>query len=262
MPIPIKELFILMVCHLLLWFSLSRLLRRNDLADVAWGVGFFAIMTYLVVAGKPGSLAWILYAMVLAWAGRLSVHLLFRVLQTPEDFRYRTWKESWKGSELLRSFGQVFLLQGMTALTISAPLVVMGCSPDAEFSWWQLPGALVWLAGFLIEMNADAQLRRYISLGRPEGRYLRTGLWKYSRHPNYAGDILVWWGFFLMALPMPNGWITVFSPILITWLLYRVSGVPLLEARYGDDEEFFHYREATPAIFPGPKHLLRMLSGT
>ena len=81
-----------MFCHVMLWFVLSRIFRRNDLADVAWGGGFFAIMTYLIVAGTPGSLAWTLYGMVVLWAGRLSVHILFRVLQTLEDFRYRTWR--------------------------------------------------------------------------------------------------------------------------------------------------------------------------
>lgn len=250
-----------MLCHMLLWFGLSRVFRRNDLADVAWGIGFFAIMTYLVVAGKPGSLAWILFVMVVAWAGRLSLHILFRVLQTPEDFRYRTWKESWKGSEMLRSFGQVFLLQSLITLTVSAPLILMGWNPGAEFTWWQLPGALVWLVGFLVETTADAQLRRYISMGKPHGRFLRSGLWKYSRHPNYAGEILVWWGFFLMALPMPYGWITVMSPILMTWFLYRVSGVPLLEARFASDETFSDYRATTPAILPGLKDLRRMLTG-
>lgn len=261
MPCPLRSLLLLMFCHVMLWFVLSRIFRRNDLADVAWGGGLFAIMTYLIVAGKPGSLAWTLYGMVVLWAGRLSVHILFRVMQTSEDFRYRTWRESWKGSEMLRSFGQIFLLQAMITLTVSAPLIMAGWAPGADLTWWQLPGVMVWLAGFLIETIADAQLRRYISMGRPQGRFLRSGLWKYSRHPNYAGEILIWWGFFLMALPIPFGWITVLSPILMTWLLYRVSGVPLLEARHAGDETFREYRATTPAILPGLKDLRRMLTG-
>lgn len=259
LPLPLTDIALVMLCHTMLWFGLSRWFRRNDFADVAWGFGFFAIMTYLMVGGRPGSLSWILYSMVIMWAGRLSIHIMFRLLQTMEDFRYREWKESWKGSEFLHSFSKVFLLQSLTALVVSAPLVVTGWSPEVQFGWVHLPGALIWLAGFLIETIADGQLRRYIGLGKPQGPLLRTGLWKYSRHPNYAGEILVWWGFFLMALPLPYGWVSIVSPILMTYILYRVTGVPLLEARFAGNKDYEEYSAITPAILPGFSNVRRWL---
>lgn len=123
--------------------------------------------------------------------------------------------------------------------------------PGGEIGHWvQWLGLLIWAFGFLWEAISDLQLARFKANPSNRGKLMRTGLWRYSRHPNYFGEIVLWWGIFLIALPWERGYWCLFSPVIVTWLLARVSGVPMLEGKYRDNPEYQEYVRTTPALFP------------
>lgn len=234
----------------LLWFFLSLLLRRMDIADVAWGLGFLLVILLLYIHGEPGPGAWVVFAPVLLWALRLALHIGLRLRGKAEDFRYRRWREEWGRWFLPRSYAQVFLLQTAILGVVAAPLLVVG-QADREAPGWSLGfGGLIWLTGFLFQAIGDTQLARFRKRRPATEKILKTGLWRYSRHPNYFGEILMWWGLWLMVLPLTWGWLAVVSPLTITWLLVRVSGVPMLEKRFEGDPAWEAYKAVTPALVP------------
>ena len=146
----------------------------------------------------------------------------------------------------------MFLLQGFLLYLIALPVVVINLSGYSGFSWLDGAGVLVWLIGFCFESLADLQLKNFKSKPENKGQIITTGLWKYSRHPNYFGESVQWWGIFLLALSAPFGWATVISPILITFLVRYVSGVPMLEKKYEGHVSFGAYKNKTSVFFPMP----------
>ena len=219
-----------------LWaFSVAR--RDVSIVDPFWSIGFLLVtlQTVLTTGLTPGKA--LLLAMVGAWALRLFLHLLVRSRGKPEDPRYAAFRRRY-GPERYWwvSFFQVFLLQGALIVVISAPLQVAGAAaaPD-PVSGLDVLALAVFSVGLLVEAVADAQLaafRRARSLpGADPHRVLDTGLWRFSRHPNYFGDALLWWGLWIASLDAPWGLATVFAPALMTFLLVKVSGVALLDAQ-------------------------------
>lgn len=248
---------LLVWAHASAWYLISLWRRRNDVADIAWGLGFVAIAGYLALRQAPTPVAWWVYALVALWAARLSVHIGMRNSGKSEDFRYRQWREAWGRAFYWRSYLQVYLLQGFFMLLIAAPILVASMAPvelaaapaSNSFVW---AGLAVWTIGFLCETISDYQLLRFVKQRRSKDEILQTGLWRYSRHPNYFGEILVWWGLWLMVCWLPWGWLAIVSPLLITWLLARVSGVPMLERRYEGHAAYQAYKARTSALIPLP----------
>jgi steroid 5-alpha reductase family enzyme len=151
---------------------------------------------------------------------------------------------------VLNSFLQIFMLQGLVVVAISAPVLITFGAPGGESNLLDWIGAALWLAGFLFELIADWQLLRFIRNEKNKGRIMRYGLWRYSRHPNYFGEALLWWGVFLIGLSSLYGAWGIVSPLLISYLLLRVSGIPMLEAKWDGNQEYEEYRERTNAFFP------------
>lgn len=240
------------LAHACAGFILSVVLRRNDVADVAWGPGIlFMMLGALAVTGAPSSRSLLAASLIAAWAVRLAWHIGKRNMGKNEDFRYRAWREKWGESFLIRSFLQIFLLQATLAVIVVMPGTFIAAGRGGSLNPVDLAGALVWAAGFGIESVADRQLARFKSRPSPSGAILNTGLWRYSRHPNYFGEILQWWGLWIIALSVPYGWLSVAGPLLITFLILRVSGLPLLEARMRRDPKFAEYLRVTPVLVPG-----------
>jgi steroid 5-alpha reductase family enzyme len=238
---------------MVLWFAVAAKARRNDVADVAWGPGFVlvavvALLQQDVVTRRSA----LVLAIVGAWALRLALHIGLRARGAGEDPRYRKWREEWGGSVIWRSFFQVFMLQGALLLVISLPVLYVCAAAPSSLGPLDVIGAGIATLGIGIETVADAQLAAHRRKRAPRPRFLRAGLWRYSRHPNYFGEILVWWGIFLIALAVPGGWAAVLGPITITALILWVSGIPMLEARYVGDPEFEDYKRRTSALFPWP----------
>jgi steroid 5-alpha reductase family enzyme len=240
-------------CYMTLWFGVSLWKRRNDVADVAWGTVFLvATVTALAVNGVLGTRPVLATALVTAWGLRLAAHIATRNRGKGEDPRYRKWREEWGRFATLRAFLQVFLLQGVLALVVVIPVtwaIVWGGPPLGAFD---ALGALVWLVGFGCEAVSDWQLRQFTRDPANRGRVMGGGLWRYSRHPNYFGEVAQWWGLYLIALAVPGGWVTIVGPLCITALILFVSGVPLLEKQFSGNPEFEAYKRRTSVFVPLP----------
>lgn len=232
------------------WYGISLIKKRNDIADVAWGLGFCVVCLYLLITQPHTPLALLLYGLVITWGLRLSIHIYTRNKNKEEDFRYKQWRAEWGKTFYWRSYLQVYLLQAFFLGAIITPVVWVAQVGSGAWTAFTYAGLVVWIIGWVYQTVADYQLRQFVRYRKVPGAIMQEGLWKYSRHPNYFGEILMWWGIFLMATTVPGGWWTIFSPLIITFLLTSVSGVPMLEKKYAGDEAFQAYKKTTPALFP------------
>ena len=236
---------------LLLWL-LSLRLRNAAIVDIFWGSGF-GLLSWLYFALSAGFLPrkLLVATLVTVWGVRLSVHIWRRNHGRAEDFRYRAWRVQWAGNFAWRSLLQVFMLQGALMWLISAPLLLaQTATAPAALGLLDGLGTLLWLAGFIFEAGGDWQLERFKANPDNAGRIMDSGLWRYTRHPNYFGDALLWWGLYLLAAASPAGIWAIGSPLLMMVLLMRVSGVTLLEKSLGQRPEYREYIARTPAFFP------------
>ncbi len=228
--------------------------RRNvGLVDIFWSLFFLtgaavyaAAMTTLEIRG------WLVLALVTVWSLRLSGYLAARNWNAPEDRRYRAMRERNDPGFAWKSLYLVFGLQALLAWVISAPLAAAIGSADS-LGALDIVGTALVAFGIGFETLADAQLSRFKELPANAGRVMDRGLWRYSRHPNYFGECCVWWGLYAIALGA-GGWWTVFSPIVMTVLLLKVSGVTLLERDIGERRPAYRdYVARTNAFLPGPR---------
>ena len=211
----------------LLW-AVSLRLRDASIADPFWGPGFLlAAGAYLLAHGQATPRGLLAVVLVAAWATRLGLHLLGRNRAHGEDPRYAAMRASHGERFRWVSLGTVFWLQAVLLWVVSLPLLgsVVGTAP---LGVWDLAGTAVFVVGLLTEAVADAQLGRFRADPANRGSVLDRGLWRYSRHPNYFGDALLWWGLYLLAVGAGAPW-TVVGPAVMTFLLVNVSGVALLE---------------------------------
>ncbi len=227
--------------------------RNASLADIFWGLGFVLIawLSFALAGGYPGRKILITLLTTL-WGLRLFLHILWRNWGKGEDRRYQTWRSKRGPSFWWVSFFTVFLTQAVLLWFISLALQLGQLSPTpSHLTGLDLLGAMLWLTGFIFEALADWQLARFKAEPANRGRVMNKGLWAYSRHPNYFGESLMWWGLFLIALATPNGWWALISPVVITFLLLKVSGVALLEKDIVERRpEYREYLETTSAFIP------------
>jgi len=233
-------------------FCLALFLRDNSIVDISYGLAF-------VLCGWLGYFAFgsdhprqcLVLGMISIWGLRLAVHILLRKRgEQGEDFRYRKWREEWGKSFFWRSYLQIYLLQGGVIYLVALPLLLVIDQPGDRLGLLDLCGALIWLAGWLFETIGDWQLLQFKRNPANRGKIIQAGLWRYTRHPNYFGEALLWWGVFLVALGSPHGLVALLSPLLINFLLLKISGIPMLEAKYGGHPEFEAYKRRTNAFFP------------
>lgn len=237
------------------WFILSLVLKRNDVADVAWGLGPTLLVWWLAL--QPGSrtpLIWPVAVFVTLWGVRLAYHIGRRDFAhgKGEDPRYAAWRAEWKFFTM-RSYLQVFLLQGFFMLLVSMPLIVLASASASSGVVWGILGALVWIVGYVFETTGDRQLAAFLAEpAENRARVMDRGLWSWTRHPNYFGESLMWVGLAIIALGVPWGWVGLVSPVVITTLLVFVSGIPLVEARHAGEPEWDAYNARTSSFFPLP----------
>ena len=236
---------------ILLWL-VSLAVRDSSIVDIAWGPLLFLVgVTYYATTTAPGSRARLMMALVALWAIRLAAHIGARTLGHGEDFRYAAWRAQHPDTWWIRSYFKVFLLQGVIAWIVAMPLyyAITSASP-VHFTLWDQIGALVFAAGFLFEAIGDEQLRRFKANPANKGRVMNTGLWRYTRHPNYFGEAVLWWGLGLIGVAA-GGWLGLVGPAIITFLLIRVSGVAMLEKTLKETKPgYADYIARTPAFFP------------
>lgn len=220
-----------------------------NIVDSVWSLFFvMAMLVYTVLAPVIGLTVLVLLLMVVLWGLRLSLHLALRNAGKPEDRRYAAFRAR-NPAFAVQSLWTVFGLQAALAWLISVPLAATAYTA-APFSLLHLPGVLLFAIGLGWETVADWQLTRFRADPSHRGKVLDTGLWRYSRHPNYFGEACLWWGLYLYSLPGGVSW-TVVSPLLMTILLLRVSGVSLLEKGIHERRPGYElYKATTPAFFP------------
>lgn len=235
-----------------LWLVSLRL-KDSSIVDIFWSLGFI-LAAFVYAALTPDGLRErkvLMLAMVMAWGARLSVHLYRRNRGRPEDYRYAAWREQYGAAWPLRSLFQVFWLQAVLLWIVSAPLLAAQLS-SAPLGVLDILGAAVWCVGLAFEAVADYQLAQFKADPANKGKVLDTGLWRYTRHPNYFGDAVVWWGLYLVALSA-GGWWSIYGPALMTYLLVRVSGVAMLERDLKQKKpEYADYIRRTSAFIPMP----------
>lgn len=231
--------------------------RRTDasIVDPWWSMLFLLVTTNTVRATGPTPAKLVLLGIVALWALRLWLHLLLRSRGQPEDPRYAAFRRQYGEARYWWvSYFQVFLLQGALALLIAAPLMLAAAAPPPDpVGASTIIGTIVFAIGFAIEVVADAQLQAFRRDPSRRGQVLDDGLWRWSRHPNYFGEALLWWGFWMCTLDEPLGWATVFAPALMTFLLVRVSGVRLLDEHLAETRPAYRaYMRRTSAFIPRP----------
>lgn len=243
---------ICLLIYFLIWFFISKIKNNYSLVDIAWGGGFIVVATISIILTKKITIQNLLvFLLIIFWGSRLFYHLLVRNWNKPEDYRYVNMRKRWGNKyQNIKAFTNVFITQGIILFIIGLPVINVFNNPVDTFNWWQFLGVLIWLVGFTYEFLADYQLASFKKNEENNGKLLTTGVWKTTRHPNYFGESLCWWGIFLISLSTINFiWLLV-SPLLITFLLVFVSGVPLLEKKYKDRTDFKEYAEKTPKFFP------------
>jgi steroid 5-alpha reductase family enzyme len=240
-----------------IWLISVRL-RNASIVDIFWGAGFVAgAWIYLGLADARTARGWLVVGLVTLWGLRLSIHLLVRNLGKGEDYRYRAMRQRHGRRFWWVSFVTVYLLQGVIMWIVGLPLFVAtrSATPNSlnsnSLTQVDFLGAAIFFAGLLFETLGDWQLTRFKADPANRGRLLTSGLWRYTRHPNYFGDALVWWGLALIALATPGtAWVLI-SPVLMTFLLMKVSGVSLLEQRMRESKpEFAEYMDRTSSFVP------------
>jgi steroid 5-alpha reductase family enzyme len=232
---------------------LSVVKKDVSFVDSLWSLFFLIAAVVFALAAEPLSLKGTLVLVLVAiWALRLSIYITARNWGEPEDYRYQSIRANNEPHFAFKSLYIVFGLQGVLAWLIALPLLP-AITSDSAFNWIDGVAAALWLIGFVFEAGGDYQLSRFKARADSKGQVLDSGLWRYTRHPNYFGDFCIWWSFYLFALSS-GGWWSIASPLLMSVLLLKVSGVAMLEKTITDRRpEYAEYIHRTNAFFPGPR---------
>lgn len=233
-------------------FALAFWYRSDKLTDISYALSFIAVAIVYFAQSAPSAYRTLALGMVAAWAVRIGGFLLFRIIRNGKDTRFDGIRND------ARRFGTFWLGQACTAWILMLP-VGLAMEQGGQISILALSGCAVWLAGLLIESAADGQKFAFNQDPLNKGQWISSGLWRYSRHPNYFGEILVWVGLYLFAFTVMSPierLIGLTSPLFITILLLFVSGVPVLEKsadkRWGHDPKYQAYRHQTSLLIPLP----------
>jgi len=242
------------LAYLMQWivFIPSYLNRTEKYFDLTGGITYSTVaILSILLSGKADLRSIVLLLLVLTWAIRLSSFLFMRVRKAGEDRRFREIKQSfWR-------FLQTWTLQGLwVTFTMAAALAVITSQRVVALDVFLVVGVLIWAIGFAIEVAADTQKSKFKADPANDGKFISSGIWAWSRHPNYFGEIVLWIGVAVIALPVLQGWawVTLISPVFVTLLLTKISGVPMLEERadkkWGGQPDYEAYKANTPVLIP------------
>jgi len=255
----IKQLLVVLVVSLLInigMFLFAYKYKTDKLTDISYALTFIVLGVFCFLKGSGDIFSNIILLMVTAWAIRLGSFLLLRIWKTGKDSRFDSMRDDFK------KFGRFWLLQGVTVwvVMLGASIALLNSSAPKEVGLLSWVGLGVWFSGLVIESVADSTKRRFSSNPSNKGKWIDEGIWKYSRHPNYFGEILVWSGLFIFVSPLLNGSeiiIALISPVFITTLLCFVSGIPILEKsadeKWGKLKTYQEYKKRTSILILMPK---------
>ena len=244
----------ILLCLVVLW-AISVYIRDASIIDIFWGPGFIVCnwVTLALADGDITARQWLVHGMVTIWGARLAMHLFVRNAGSGEDARYQRWRENAGPSWWYLSFHRVYLFQGLIMMVVALPVIVVNVSPEqVALGWLDLIGIGVWLLGFGFEAVSDQQLVTFKRKPANAGKVMNTGLWRYSLHPNYFGDALQWWGLWIVVISVPNGWLTVIGPVVMTAIFLGISNGVLERSLKRSKPEYEHHVARTSAFFPKP----------
>lgn len=249
---------------MLSFWVLSLILKDSSIVDIIWGFGFVmsSWVAFFLTRDDVTIRQWFLPVLVTIWGMRLTLHIFFRNVGKGEDFRYVKWRTENGKSWWWKSLFKVYLTQGLLMWIIASPLsAVQLRNQSGNLNFLDFIGIILWLIGFFFEATGDLQLTRFKANPVNKGKLLNTGVWRYTRHPNYFGDATQWWGYYLITLSTGAWWV-VFSPLIMTHLLVNVSGVALLEKSMREKTPgYIEYSQVTNAFIPWfPKKINLMLT--
>ena len=248
--------------YMFIAFIVGTIKKNNGLVDIFYGPGFFVValtslIFYFILNNSINIRQLIITTLVFIWSLRLATYVFIRNRGKPEDYRYKAMRERWKTNIVLKSLTKIYLFQGLVIFIVAFPVLFTNISTNPPFdnlldfygiTLWL--GVLIWLVGFLFEMFGDYQLYNFKKDPQSKGKVLDKGLWKYTQHPNYFGEVSQWWGIYIIALAVPFGFITIFGPIFITYMIIKVSGIKLLDKHYEGDDKYADYKKRTSTFFP------------
>lgn len=237
-------------------FFIAQAKENNGLQDIAWGLGFMVVALYSYLFSKTESLnGLVITLLVLLWGGRLSYHLFKRNWNSPEDKRYVEMREGWKAkgeNVKVSAYFKVFMFQMLLLIVIVQPVLLANTRPGNGLKLINYIGIVVWLVGYFFQVVGDSQLKKFKSDPKNKGKLMTEGLWAYTRHPNYFGEATMWWGILLISLVEAISFLGIVGPAMITFLLLKVSGVPMLEKKYEGRADFEAYKKTTSKFIPMP----------
>ena len=239
--------------YMTLWYGVALYAKRYDVVDVAWGLGFVLLAwVSLALRGSYSHAQLVSAVLVTIWGVRLAGHIGARILKRPtEDYRYQAMRTKWGTRADQTAYRAIFITQGLLIVLVGLPAVAISFSRSTTNIVTYL-GWTVWVAGIVIEAVADWQLRQFIvSRAAKSHKPCTIGLWHYSRHPNYFGEIVTWWGAGAVAVSL-GAWWGIIGAITITILITRVSGIPPLEKKQVKNKEYDAYRAHTSILIPLP----------
>jgi len=248
--------------YLFIAFIIGTIKKNNGLMDVFYGPGYFVValtslILYFMINGTVDIRQIIITSLVFIWAVRLGTYVFIRNSGKPEDYRYREMRERWKTNIVIKSFIKIYLFQGIVIIIVAFPVWFVNISNNptlvnpldfAGITLWL--GAIIWIIGFLFEAFGDYQLFKFKKNPENKGKVMDNGLWKYSQHPNYFGEVTQWWGIYVIVLAVPFGFISFIGPLFITYLIIKVSGIKLLDKRFEADDKYADYKRRTSVFFP------------
>ncbi|WP_160645866.1 DUF1295 domain-containing protein [Chengkuizengella marina] len=239
--------------YMVMLFLIALKIKDNSIIDINWGLGFVIISwSSMIITNNISITAIIVNSLITLWGIRLATHLWIRSIGTGEDFRYVNMRKAWGKNVVFISFFRIFMFQGAIMLLLSYPIMRANLSGIDSINFFMIAGIVVWFIGFIFQVVGDYQLSQFKKNRINKEQVLNTGLWRYTRHPNYFGEATMWWGIFLIIVTLDYGWIGLFSALFINFLLLRVSGVPFLDRRYKNNVEYQKYKQETSRFIPLP----------
>ncbi len=223
--------------------------RDNSIANFTWG-SVCALLAFLTIfPASPRSL--VITSLIWLWALRMNTHLAIRY--TGKDLRFTKWHLDLSFLSLMKSFGYVFFLQLVLLLIMSFPIVFVNISTrtfSIPLNWLDFLAICTWFIGFTFESVSDYQLYNFMRNPANKDKIMDQGLWRYSRHPNYFGEVVMWWSIYVIALQVPYSFVTIIAPVTITILLLFVTGIPWTEKALSANPRFQEYKKRTSIFFP------------
>ena len=238
--------------HLTIFFAISLIKNNNNLIDIAWGIGFIFIALLSLFLNENFQIRQLIVtSLIILWGVRLTSHIYSRIKKVKKNFDYyERLKEKDERTSIIKKLLYAFVFQLIVLLLMIYPVLFINSVQNPPLRYTDFIGLVIWVIGFFFESIGDFQLAKFNKKSENRNKILKKGLWKFTRHPNYFGETLMWWGIFIFATSLPGGWITVVGPLTITYILFFVSGIPLIEKEFENNLEYQEYKKTTNVFIP------------